>query len=742
MSDSQIKTALVQPTVGTIRVVGGQRVEDVSSPLISVPPDGSPRASHERLFVVIHLAGQALPHVFLELREVLIQTYWGSPGSVTAALRKAVAAANRRLYYANLRSGPAGRSYGSVACVALSAEDLFILQAGAVCICIAHPGHFETLSVDERVPALGIGPVADIRLSHTSIGAGDVLLLSSPPLATEEDQELASGMLRQATVDGVLQELLSLGPTADLVALVASWAVSPEAPVVEKQAAQPVRSQARERRMPAVAVAQLPAQAPETVEPAPRPQPAPEPGRFEKPPALTKPRRTGPSLGQRVGQGVSATGRALVAVGSATGRGINRLFWRMLPGADRSARARARPPRRVPKENRVVMMSVAFLLLVAVVVTVILAYQDLGTQARFDALVREAREQAEQAVLAGGGSDASRVHWTGVLSTTQAAANLRPDDPNVIELHTQARTALDQLDDITRLQPIQLYDFGISNQPRQLAVHGQMIFVLDPAAGWVAQVTLNQTGSGLDSSGVIPILVQSGQRIGGAEVSELLDVTWVDAESGRQTSGLLIFEQSSAVVSYDPAWSGEGGAPQLMRFVLGTPPIGRPQSVGSYRGRLYVLDPQANQIWRYAPQGDTYSEPPERYFETDPSVSLATAIDMAIDGNIYVLCADGVIHKFFGGELRPLEVQGLRGNLDEAIALAADPSGNSDVIYVADRGNDYCDGRVVALGLDGSFRAQFCAEGAFDSLEALAFDRPMRRLYVVSGGRLYVASLP
>ena len=60
MSDPQIRTALVEPTVGTVRVVDGQRMEDGSSPLISAPPDGSPRASDERLFVLIHLAGQAL----------------------------------------------------------------------------------------------------------------------------------------------------------------------------------------------------------------------------------------------------------------------------------------------------------------------------------------------------------------------------------------------------------------------------------------------------------------------------------------------------------------------------------------------------------------------------------------------------------------------------------------------------------------------------------------------------------
>jgi hypothetical protein len=46
------------------------------------------------------------------------------------------------------------------------------------------------------------------------------------------------------------------------------------------------------------------------------------------------------------------------------------------------------------------------------------------------------------------------------------------------------------------------------------------------------------------------------------------------------------------------------------------------------------------------------------------------------------------------------------------------------------------------LGPDGAFQAQFRADEAFDALEALAVDEAAGRLYVVSGGRLYVASLP
>jgi hypothetical protein len=112
---------------------------------------------------------------------------------------------------------------------------------------------------------------------------------------------------------------------------------------------------------------------------------------------------------------------------------------------------------------------------------------------------------------------------------------------------------------------------------------------------------------------------------------------------------------------------------------------------------------------------------------------------MAIDGNVYILYHDGTILKFLQGEQQlAFDVRGLPDDIVEPVALAVDPDGSSDVIYVADRGNR----RVVVLELDGTFRAQFRADDAFDALEALAVDQAAGRLYVVSGGRLYAASLP
>ena len=111
---------------------------------------------------------------------------------------------------------------------------------------------------------------------------------------------------------------------------------------------------------------------------------------------------------------------------------------------------------------------------------------------------------------------------------------------------------------------------------------------------------------------------------------------------------------------------------------------------------------------------------------------------MAIDGYVYVLYGDGAVYKFLRGEPQPFEVRGVPHGLDQAIALAVDPHGSSGVVYVADPAHQ----RVVALGPEGSFWAQFRAEGAFDALEAVAVDEAARRLYTISSGRLYVATLP
>jgi hypothetical protein len=163
-------------------------------------------------------------------------------------------------------------------------------------------------------------------------------------------------------------------------------------------------------------------------------------------------------------------------------------------------------------------------------------------------------------------------------------------------------------------------------------------------------------------------------------------------------------------------------------------------AVGSYEGQFYVLDAAAEnggQIWRYKPQGNAYPNRAERYFNTQPANDLGTAVDMAIDGHIYVLYDDGTVGKFLGGEAQQFEIRGVPDGLGEVAGFAVDPNGSGSV-YVADRGRQ----RVVQVASDGRFEMQYRAGEAFGALEALAVNEADGRLYVLDGGRLYVASLP
>jgi hypothetical protein len=143
------------------------------------------------------------------------------------------------------------------------------------------------------------------------------------------------------------------------------------------------------------------------------------------------------------------------------------------------------------------------------------------------------------------------------------------------------------------------------------------------------------------------------------------------------------------------------------------------------------------QIWRYRPQGNLYPNQPERYFPNSPPESLEQAVDMAIDGHIYILYQDGSVKKFLGGEIQPFEIRGVPGGLGDIAGFAVDPEGDGTV-YIADRSND----RIVVLSPEGRFQSQFRADPSLTSLETLAVSQSDRRLYILAGGRVYSAALP
>jgi hypothetical protein len=755
------------PVVGALRVAGGARRDAAPCAMMVAPPPRAARGREgERLFILLDLTGPVTPHLYREMREVVIQEYWFTSGSVTAALRQAVAAANRHLFQFNLSVTSSNRCYGGLVLALLHGEDIFIIHAGPGRTCVLRRNQFECFPRGEELPHLGMGVVADVRLYHTFAAVGDTLLLVSSSLARAAGEAGLARVLPRSDVGEVLAGLEQVGAGVDSIALVARLvlpaavprvvappraAVAPSQPVVPPL--QPEASTAQETSWRSISArvteglqrarSQTPRPAePLDLPPMPRPEPTvlPEPAR--KPgPALgervwKEVQVVGRGFGERVKDGARTVGHGIVAAGAAVADGARALFRRMLPGAERGAHRQERQPRPVPKENRVVMMAIAVGIPVLMAIFVGLVWFTSGKQAQFESLIALAKEEKQRAQAASVVSE-TRKHWEMAFEYAGKAAELQPGNPAVAELQEKALWAIDELDGIVRLTFVGMGSLGEGSVPRQLVVHGQTVFVLDPAAGWVAQVDFNLTADGIIVPEMPSTFVGTDSEVDGGTVGSLVDFVWVEPGSGRMAGGLVILDEDGGIVGYDPAWGSEAGEPHLTRSLLGRPPR-VPRAIDSFEGRLYVLDPSEEQIWRYDPQGDLYPDLPSPYFVVSPARSLGDAIDMAIDANVYVLHADGTITKYFGGELQEFDTGGVPEGFNQPIALAVDPDGDSGRVYVADAGGK----RVVVLEPDGAFCAQFRADEAFDALEALAVDEAAGRFYAFSGGRLYVAPLP
>jgi hypothetical protein len=764
MNVSRSSASQTDPAIGTLRVASGVRRDAAPCAVMLSSPSRAARGREgERLFILVDLTGPATPHLYREMREVVAREYWSTSGSVTAAMRRAAAAANRHLFQFNLKAASPRRCYGGFVCAVLHGEDIFILHAGPGRACVLRRDQFECFPPHGgQLPHLGMGVVADVRLYHTFAALGDTLLLASSSLAQAAGDGGLARVLPRAGLHEVLAGLEQVGTGVDFTALVARLALPsvvpptetprPAAASREAAATPPPRAEgsvAREAPWQSIS-ARVTEGLRSTRPPESRPL-AP----LDLPPSTYKPqpvREAGPGLGERVldgariagrklGAGVKngarAVGHGIAAAVAALVSGAKALFWRMLPGADRRARQHKRPPRPVPKENRTVMMAIAIGIPVLVAIVTLFAYRTLGARAQFEGAKAQVEQEAQLALTSSVISE-TRKHWEGVLEKAERANALSPGDERIAGLQEQAHKAIDDLDGVVRLRFVELADFGVGDVPRRLVVHRQTVFVLDPAAGWVAYVDFNLTEDGIIIGEPPVTFVNTGMEIDGGAVGDLVDLVWVEAGSGRMASGLAILEEGGGLVNYDPAWGGEEGEPHLTRTFLDTTPRA-PRSIDSFEGRLYVLDPGEGQgqVWRYDPQGEIYPDPPGHYFTVAPVRPLEDAVDMAIDANIYILHVDGAILKYLTGESQPFDIEAPDG-FSQPVSLAVDQEGSSGRVYVADRGHQ----RVVVLEADGTFRAQFRTDEAFNELEALAVDEAAGRFYVFSGGRLYVAPLP
>jgi len=97
----------------------------------------------------------------------------------------------------------------------------------------------------------------------------------------------------------------------------------------------------------------------------------------------------------------------------------------------------------------------------------------------------------------------------------------------------------------------------------------------------------------------------------------------------------------------------------------------------------YILSPNENQIWKYERRRSNYSEATAY----NQGANLAEAVSFTIDGNIYILSADGGIQKLFRGVAQDYDFEELPSVGFEGPSLKIYTTDDLEFIYVLDPDN-------------------------------------------------------
>ena len=677
--------------VGELHLVGGQRQSATTHSNAFAAPRRSARGRQDdTLFILVDASGSA--PLIQELIQRIQQTYWHTSGSVTAGLRTALEAGNEWLINNN-QSAPAGMRAG-VTCAVLRGSEVFIAQAGPSCAYVAHQGHLERFPLGDAagsLPPLGVARAVEVRFSRADLHPGDTLLLADASLPARVPEEAIASSIVYVGVETALDNLERLARGGNLIAMLIEFAA---AATLSEASAAPEGMAATKNRVSDQAPA------------APR-------------------RRSMPPVGEwaaSVGQGASRGLRSL----SAAARG---LVQRTLPDRPAARPARRRSPS--PLESHTLLMAaiaIGIPLIVAAVVTTV--YIQRSAAAQVETLLAQSQAAMAQADAATAGEE-KRTRWNEALGAASQALTLDPDNEVALALRGQAQAQLDRQDGTQRVSPILLYDGYTRVGQRRLAAQGASLFVMSLDEKRVDRFALSSQGDSV-IGGEPATVVSSGVTVDDRVVGDLIDMAWIEAGGQRQKSALIILERGG-LVEYDLSFG-----PSALPFAQAGPPPGV-RRMDTFDGNIYLLDTTQRQLFKYVATTEGYTTLPEGYFETPPA-GIENAIDLAIDGNVYLLESSGAAHKYFGGVEAAFQVSGLPSPIGNPVAAAVDPYTPTDSgFYVADR-----DGaRIVHFTADGRFVRQLRAPGGeFDALEDILVDERLGRLYVVSGGRLYSAALP
>lgn len=184
---------------------------------------------------------------------------------------------------------------------------------------------------------------------------------------------------------------------------------------------------------------------------------------------------------------------------------------------------------------------------------------------------------------------------------------------------------------------------------------------------------------------------------GGNQIANARDIAVHGKDVFIQTEGIIKGTTTGGaltqVVAADKAWQN-------------------PTLLYAYGGNLYLLDSNAQQIWKYIRTENGYSAI-QKYLLFDTLVDLGGVSDMAIDGSIWLTKGNNLL-KFTQGKEDVWRVKDLNQPLGNHLFVHTDDA--TEHVYICDTENK----RVVVVTKDGGYVAQYAWTNDFSPDDMVA----------------------
>ncbi len=636
--------------------------------LATTPPRKAARGrEHDRLIVYLVLTGNATLSTaeYLQLTSQTASTFFETPGPLTTAMRTAAETLNRTLLDRNMSSTGRGQyALGSLVLAALRDAQCTLLLSG--------PAHIYTLGSEAMQhihdPALsgkgvGMSQAATFYFSQSELQPGDRLIFSGKPPAQWE--HLLNEEQYPATIKSTRRRLLSMTKDDVNAALVqvgegeggltllrptpAAGAVPKEVaptPPPETESLPPAQetdsipepgsaveaepeftpsaysipTQLEDEEPPKIeeVIPEFPGSIPRAVPTEPEAPPLHEMEEpiMDEPPEPDEPRQPSEATRQ-VARGLAGGIQASRRMSDAFARNLSKFLPNLLPGSESGTAA-----------SSLFMLFIAIVIPLMVVAAGVTVYLRFGRSYEYDNLFLQAEAARDQALNA---TDPARQrdHWQGVLLYLEQAENYR-QTPESEALRSEARSNLDTLQGIQRLNFYPAFSSGINAQISRLAANETDLYMLDAERGRVLHASQVGRTFELDEA----FICEQG-KYGDYQVGPIVDIL-ILPRLNSLNAAVLGIDAGGTLLYCSPGQVG-----QAIPLAVPDSNWGRVTSFTFDGNSLYVLDSPSRAIWVYTGQNASFIDRPYFFFGGQIP-DIEDAIDLAINGDeLYLLHADG-----------------------------------------------------------------------------------------------------